>query len=140
MFKNLTIFFVFLITSITASAQNLKCLTDAIYHEARGEPLHCQEKVAMVIFKRTYSKNFPNSICSVVYQKGQFSWVGKGYSIREKAAYSRAKQTADKMYANYQLGTFRNSGSPALYFTTGIRFKNTRVVERCGSHIFMAAK
>ena len=140
MLKYITIFLLILTASINVSAKNLKCLTDAIYHEARGEPKHCQEKVAMVIFKRTYSKTFPNSICSVVYQKGQFSWVGKGYSVREKVAYTKAKQTADKMYANYQLGAFKNSGSPALYFTTGIRFKNTRVVERCGSHIFMAAK
>lgn len=140
MFKSLTILFLFLTVSATTIAQNLKCLTDAIYHEARGEPTHCQEKVAMVIFKRTYHKSFPNNICSVVYQKRQFSWVGKGYSVREQSAYSRAKQVADRMYANYQLGNYVKSGSPAVYFTTGIRFKNTRVVERCGSHIFMASK
>lgn len=133
------ILFFSLVLSQFVSAKQLKCLTDVIYHESRGEPNHCKEKVAMVVFKRTYSKSFPDNICSVVYQKNQFSWVGKGYRINEPKEYAKAKTIADKMYANYSLGNYRNSGSPALYFTTGKRFKNTRVVEKCGNHIFMAS-
>ena len=44
------------------------CLAEAIYFEARGEPVEGQFAVAEVILNRVESPKFPNSICKVVRQ------------------------------------------------------------------------
>lgn len=45
-----------------------KCLAEAVYFEARGEPSRGQYAVAQVVMNRTRSGFYPNSICKVVYQ------------------------------------------------------------------------
>jgi len=57
---------------------DLKCLAQAIYFEARGEPLAGQLAVARVIVNRTQAPNFPDDYCSVVTQPAQFSFVRNG--------------------------------------------------------------
>jgi spore germination cell wall hydrolase CwlJ-like protein len=47
------------------------CLAQAIYFEARGEPLAGQFAVARVILNRTADRRFPNTICEVVYQDAE---------------------------------------------------------------------
>jgi spore germination cell wall hydrolase CwlJ-like protein len=49
-------------------ARHEKCLADAIYFEARGEPARGQMAVAQVILNRVFSGHYPNSVCGVVYQ------------------------------------------------------------------------
>lgn len=44
------------------------CLTQAIYFEARGEPLEGQLAVAQVVLNRYASPRYPKSICGVVYE------------------------------------------------------------------------
>ena len=56
----------------------LECLADAVYFESKGEPLSGQLAVAEVIINRTTSGRFPTTICSVVRQPGQFSFVRGG--------------------------------------------------------------
>ena len=56
----------------------LECLAGAVYFESKGEPLSGQLAVAKVIINRTNSGRFPASICSVVKQPGQFSFVRGG--------------------------------------------------------------
>ncbi|PZQ61979.1 MAG: cell wall hydrolase [Sphingomonas taxi] len=58
--------------------QDLRCLAGAIYFESRGEPLAGQLAVAEVILNRTRSRHFGGSVCDVVTQKGQFSFVRGG--------------------------------------------------------------
>jgi hypothetical protein len=43
-----------------------RCLTEALYFEARGEPIDGQYAVAEVILNRVDHVNFPSSICGVV--------------------------------------------------------------------------
>ena len=45
-----------------------KCLAEALYFEARGEPVEGQFAVAEVILNRVKSEEFPNSICGVINQ------------------------------------------------------------------------
>jgi len=45
-----------------------RCLTNAVYFEARGEPLRGQEAVAQVVMNRVFSGYYPNNVCGVVYQ------------------------------------------------------------------------
>jgi spore germination cell wall hydrolase CwlJ-like protein len=44
-----------------------------LYHEARGEGVMGMEAVASVIMNR--AKQSHKSICSIVYERKQFSWV-----------------------------------------------------------------
>ncbi|MBV9884099.1 MAG: cell wall hydrolase [Sphingomonadaceae bacterium] len=54
------------------------CLANAIYFEARGEPLQGQLAVAEVVMNRAASGRFPSSLCEVVAQRAQFSFVHHG--------------------------------------------------------------
>lgn len=56
----------------------LRCLASGVYFESKGEPLAGQLAVAEVILNRTRSGRFPKSVCSVVSQPGQFSFVRGG--------------------------------------------------------------
>ena len=59
------------------------CLTQALYYEARGEGEMGQLAVADVIIQRKNSKYHPNTICGVVYQPYQFSFVHDGSMLKE---------------------------------------------------------
>jgi spore germination cell wall hydrolase CwlJ-like protein len=55
--------------------QELKCLTDNVYHEARGEGPKGQYAVMFATLERSLSKKYPKSLCGVVHQHLQFSWT-----------------------------------------------------------------
>jgi len=54
------------------------CLAKAVYFEARGESLQGQLAVAEVILNRAASRRYPSTICKVVTQPAQFSFVRRG--------------------------------------------------------------
>jgi spore germination cell wall hydrolase CwlJ-like protein len=53
----------------------LACLSLAVYYEARGESHRGKMAVAEVVMNRTRSKRFPSTICEVLFQRGQFSFI-----------------------------------------------------------------
>jgi hypothetical protein len=55
-----------------------RCLAGAVYFESKGESLAGQLAVARVVMARAKSGRFPTSLCGVVYQKSQFSFVRGG--------------------------------------------------------------
>ena len=55
-----------------------ECLANAVYFEARGEPVEGQLAVAEVVLNRTTSGRYPPTICDVVTQPLQFSFVRNG--------------------------------------------------------------
>jgi spore germination cell wall hydrolase CwlJ-like protein len=55
-----------------------RCLAGAVYFEAKGESLEGQLAVARVVMARTKSGRFPTSLCGVVHQKSQFSFIRGG--------------------------------------------------------------
>jgi spore germination cell wall hydrolase CwlJ-like protein len=79
-----------------------KCLTEAIYFEARGEPVRGQMAVAQVVMNRVFSGYYPNNVCGVVYQNAdhhlacQFTFACDGIPdvVNEPEAWVRAKQIA----------------------------------------------
>ena len=85
-----------------ARARQEKCLADAIYFEARGEPVRGQMAVAQVVVNRVFSGYYPHTICGVVYQNAhrhlrcQFTFACDGIAerINEPAAWERAKHLA----------------------------------------------
>lgn len=56
----------------------LRCLAAGVFFESKGEPLAGQLAVAKTILNRTKSGRFPKSICGVLTQAGQFSFVRGG--------------------------------------------------------------
>ena len=50
-----------------------RCMVAKLYHEARGEGVQGLEAVASVIMNR--AKQARRSVCSIVYERKQFSWV-----------------------------------------------------------------
>ena len=57
---------------------DMKCLAGAVYFESKGESLEGQLAVARVIINRARSGRFADSLCGVVFQRGQFSFVRGG--------------------------------------------------------------
>ena len=116
-------------------ADSLHCLTEALYFEARGEGRSGQRAVAEVILNRVDSRTFPNSVCGVVHQRGQFTY-NKNARIREKGTFARVQKVAMAALS----GQPRTLTNGATYFHTGRvkpswsrRFERTT---RIGSHIF----
>ncbi len=62
----------------TVPDREAECLATAVYYESKGEPLAGQLAVAQTVLNRTRSGRFPSSICGVVLQKSQFSFVRRG--------------------------------------------------------------
>ena len=62
----------------SAANREAECLAIAVYFESKGEPLDGQLAVAKTVINRTNSGRFPSSICSVVYQPSQFSFIRGG--------------------------------------------------------------
>jgi hypothetical protein len=58
--------------------QEERCLASAVYFESKGESLSGQLAVARVVMARAKSGRFPTTLCGVVHQKSQFSFVRGG--------------------------------------------------------------
>lgn len=70
-------------STIRPGTNDLECLTQAIYYEARGEPRAGQVAVAQVVLNRTRQVGRPNTVCQVVFQGAprpgcQFSFACEG--------------------------------------------------------------
>jgi spore germination cell wall hydrolase CwlJ-like protein len=129
------------------------CLTQAIYHEARGESREGQLAVANVIINRAMSKKYPSTICGVVFQnadkgryKCQFTFACDGRSDmgRERTAWNRSMDMADEAFYEFQRGERPGvvPNSVLFYHTTAVapRWSNTfRRVAAIGSHVFYSA-
>lgn len=73
------------------------CLANAVYFEARGEPLQGQLAVAEVVMNRAASGRYPATLCAVVVQPAQFSFVRRGIipqADRASEAWRRAVAVA----------------------------------------------
>lgn len=126
------------------------CLTQAIYHEARGESEAGQLAVANVIVNRARSGKFPDTLCGVIYQnadKGlyrcQFTFAcdGRSKPATERRALARSAALAQSVYAEFALGEQVGAvpASALYYHTTAVSpsWSNTyNEVAQIGAHIF----
>lgn len=83
-------------------AQEVYCLAENIYHEARGESIMEQAAVAWVTLNRVESRDYPDTICEVVMQPYQFSWTLNPELIaarRNPEAYEKAIRIANDVYS-----------------------------------------
>jgi spore germination cell wall hydrolase CwlJ-like protein len=56
----------------------MQCLAGTVYFESKGESLAGQLAVARVVINRAKSGRFASSICGVVHQPSQFSFIRNG--------------------------------------------------------------
>ena len=53
--------------SLPSKSNDLDCLVEAVYYEARSEGVIPKIAVANVILQRVKSKKYPSTICEVVH-------------------------------------------------------------------------
>jgi len=88
-----------------ARAKSEKCLTEAVYFEARGEAVRGQIAVAQVVMNRAFSGFYPSTVCGVVYQNKhrhlacQFTFACDRVAdvVREPDMWDRARKIAKAM-------------------------------------------
>jgi len=121
----------------SAADSELNCLAVGVYYEAKGEPLAGQLAVAEVILDRSTSGRFPRSVCSVLTQPGQFSFVRGGRLPAPPANPAWRKAMAVALVAQKNLWESPVDG--ALYFHARYvrpAWGRGRVVGTVGNHIF----
>lgn len=114
-----------------------ECLAGAIYFEARSESLDGQLAVADVILNRAESGRFADTVCGVVHQPGQFSFVRGG----RMPAINRNSQDWREAVAIARIAEkdrWESAASDALFFHAAHvspRWKLRRVAT-VGNHVF----
>ena len=116
-----------LVTSLgTASGSRaLRCLTQAIYYEARSEPDAGQRAVAQVVLNRVKHQSYPNTVCGVVFQGStrrtgcQFSFTCDGSMRKTPSAtwWARSERVARAALAG---AVYRPVGLATHYHTVQI--------------------
>ena len=114
------------------------CLALALYHEARGESHQAQLMVAKVILNRVEDKRWPSSVCGVVMEDRQFSFVreGKVPSTKDKESWDKSKALAKEILTNPEILPYTDADH---YHTIRVRpvwrRKLYRIV-RVDQHVF----
>lgn len=92
-----------------------RCLAGAVYFEAKSESLAGQLAVARVVINRRDSGRFADSLCGVVYQPSQFSFV-RGRSMPSVNTGSRDWQEAVAVSQIALNNAWETPAEDALYF------------------------
>jgi spore germination cell wall hydrolase CwlJ-like protein len=121
-----------------------RCLSTAIYFEARGEPKRGQIAVGQVILNRVRSPLFPETICGVVYQgqmrKGcQFSFACDGHTDnpRNNEQWALAQELAKEIMSGEQW--LPEVGYSTFYHANYVNPRWARrmnKIDKIGRHIF----
>ena len=128
----------------SSSIEELVCLADVIYFEARGEGLAGRHAVAMTVLNRVGSKRFPNTICAVVKQgkgelhKCQFSYYCDGLpeKIHELQAYLKIKELARNILDS---GAADRTGGATYFHTVSVSpswADEMQMTAKIGHHVF----
>jgi len=127
------------------SARDRHCLAEAIYYEARGEPIAGQIAVAQVVLNRALGGSWPKSICQVTQQgvengeKCQFSYACMKNALGKPQgqAWDHARDMADELLAG---GAWLEEMVDATHFhrhdLKPVWRVSLLVVGRFGNHVF----
>lgn len=109
-----------------ADENETRCLAIALYNEARGEPYEGQLAVVGAVLERTQDSYFgANTICKVIYAKGQFQNITRWNGITESnTLFAKMMRTAEDTLTRSANGEV--FGFPGASFFTNGRFKNPR--------------
>lgn len=122
--------------------QEVECLAKNIYFEAGSEPYVGKLAVAQVTMNRVKNKNYPRSVCGVVYQKQrgvcQFSWVceGKG-NPQNNRTWRESLEIAESILINKkQYDVVGQSLHFHASYVNPAWSETKRLVKQIGNHIF----
>jgi spore germination cell wall hydrolase CwlJ-like protein len=118
------------------SQKEQRCLTEALYHEARGEVDEGIVAVKKVILNRVLDPRWPNTVCGVVYQPYQFSYANEEIpKITDWSSYHRVKAIAEVPYnsidSSYKATHYLNPKKADPSWTSKLEFVGT-----IGNHDF----
>jgi spore germination cell wall hydrolase CwlJ-like protein len=125
----------------------LECLAENIYFEARGEPLNGQYAVAEVTLNRTRAEHFPHTVCGVVHETrwdpsrrrfvADFSWTELGVSSpQEGPDWKQAMAVASAAYDDQHEPLVPGA---LFYHATSVHpawSRTRKTVATIGKHIF----
>ncbi len=129
----------------TKRANSEKCLANAVYFEARGEPVRGQIAVAQVVMNRVFSPFYPDSVCGVVYQNAnrhnacQFTFACDGIPdvVNEPDAWRRAERIAhDMLDGKLWLPEIAKSTHYHAYWVHPSWVHEMRRIDKIGVHTF----
>lgn len=128
------------------SKEELHCLQQNIFFEARSESTLGQVAVAWVTLNRMDSNRYPNTICGVVLQHRQFSWTHDGKpdtpadNIIEQRAWEDAGLVAEVALLDRARGTQSPVADAIMYHADWIAdpywAASYDTVVKIDSHIF----
>ncbi len=114
------------------------CLAQNIYHEARGEQEQGQLAVATVTLNRVERKDYPATVCGVVWQPRQFSWthVRLVHEPLESKAWNKSMRLAEsaldgELYEPVRSATHFHARHVQPYWSVGVE-----PVSEVGRHVF----
>lgn len=124
-----------------ASNDPTTCLAATIAYEARGESLEGKIAVAQVVLNRVKNPNRPRTICGVVKEPNQFSWVK---SIRNPFSNWKLISSEFELASDILNGEYDDVTNGAEYFhTKDVKpgwTKNLQKIKNIGSHRFYKNK
>ena len=127
------------VTAPVLTKKDIQCLARNIFHEAGGEPEEGKVAVGLVTLNRASNPKYPDNVCGVVNQPGQFSWVRQKVrqpresDPRWEESQRIAVALAEGDYHEYRLKYADAHHFHATYVRPGWRNKK---IGRIGNHVF----
>ena len=129
---------------VPKSDKQMSCLAEALYFEARGEPIKGQLAVGEVILNRVEDTRYPSSICKVVNQGTgrrfacQFTYTcdGKLETVHERKPYEMALKMAKILMTTHDRKLTRGSTHYHSNYVNPKWSKKFERVAKFGRHIF----
>ena len=129
---------------VPKSNKQMSCLAEALYFEARGEPIKGQLAVGEVILNRVEDTRYPSSICKVINQGTgrrfacQFTYTcdGKLETVHERKPYEMALKIAKILMTTHDRRLTRGSTHYHSNYVNPRWSKKFERVAKFGRHIF----
>ncbi len=133
-------------TDRTVYEQELACLAQTVWFEARGSNFADKLAVAQVVINRVASRDHGDTVCAVVWEPSQFSWTEDGLSDRV----ALEGQTDENAWTDSVLAALTAYSSALPDLTAGATFYHADYVSpswadrlhargRFGAHLYYAS-
>ena len=129
---------------VPKSNKQMSCLAEALYFEARGEPIKGQLAVGEVVLNRVEDPRYPNSICKVVNQGTgrrfacQFTYTcdGKLETVFERDAHEIALKISKILLTTHDRKLTKGSTHYHSNYVNPKWSKKFERITKYGRHIF----
>ena len=125
--------------------QATRCLAQAVYYEAGFQPVEGQRAIAQVVLNRVRDRNFPGTVCGVVYE-GWRRRTGCQFSFVCDGSLSRRPPTADELESAEKIALEALNGYVVAAVGTATHYHTWRIdpywndtlvkTAQIGDHIF----